>query len=190
MDSQNEASSTGDVLQIETQEDFSAVFRDLYAPLVRYARGLTSGGVLARDAVQEVFTTLWEDRSEIVVRKSLEALLYTMVRNRVLNANRNKKNRAENASPQDIEDQKGQAATGADETVAARQLRQRLSAWIDDLPPRRREAFVLSRYHGLSHEEIAQVMDVAKRTASTHVMHALQDLRRQLDALRNEDDLP
>ncbi|MCS3940290.1 RNA polymerase sigma-70 factor (ECF subfamily) [Salinibacter ruber] len=190
MDSQDDASSAGDVLQVQTREDFSAVFRDLYAPLVRYARGLSSDGVSARDAVQEVFTSLWEDRSEIVVRSSLEALLYTMVRNRVLNANRNRKNRAENASPRDIEDQKGLGTTSADESVTAKHLRQRLSAWIDDLPPRRREAFILSRYHGLSHEEIAQVMDVSRRTASTHVMHALQDLRRQLDALRNEDDLP
>ncbi|MFB6248891.1 MAG: sigma-70 family RNA polymerase sigma factor [Salinibacter sp.] len=145
---QSGTSSTGEVSQIKTSGDFSAVFRSLYEPLVRYARGLTSKDVSARDVVQEVFTTLWEDRSGIVVESSLEALLYTMVRNRVLNANRNERNRAESVSPQDMGNQEI-AGRGADETLSAKHLRRCLSAWIDDLPPRRREAFVLSRHHGL-----------------------------------------
>lgn len=175
--------------QIDDRDDFASVFRDLYEPLVRYARGVTAATASAEDVVQAVFTTLWEDRETIVVQRSLKALLYTMVRNRALNANRNENNKAATTRPQDIDAQET-VTVGADEQLAAKNLRRRLSEWIDDLPPRRREAFVLSRYHGLSHEEIARVMDVSKRTADTHVMHALQDLRRHLDELRNEDDLP
>lgn len=185
-----EESAIGDgISQIDGRDDFSAVFRDLYEPLVRYARGVTAATGSAEDVVQAVFTKLWEERETIVVERSLKALLYTMVRNRALNANRNEKNKAASARPQDIDDQET-AKVGADEHLAAKNLRRRLSEWIDDLPPRRREAFVLSRYHGLSHKEIANVMDVSKRTADTHVMHALQDLRRHLDEFRNEDALP
>lgn len=175
--------------RIGDPEDFTAIFRELHAPLVRYARGITGETPSAEDVVQEVFAKLWEDRDTYTVNTSLKALLYTMVRNRALNANRKQKNAATSARPQDIDD-RPKREEGADEALAAKNLRQRLSEWIEDLPPRRKEAFVLSRYHGLSHEEIAKIMDISKRTADTHVVHALRDLRRRLDELRNEENSP
>ncbi|MDX1531391.1 MAG: sigma factor-like helix-turn-helix DNA-binding protein, partial [Rhodothermales bacterium] len=44
-------------------------------------------------------------------------------------------------------------------------------------------AFTLSRFHGLSHAEIAEVMGLSVRTVDTHIVHALRDLRLRLDAL-------
>ena len=61
----------------------------------------------------------------------------------------------------------------------------RIHQWISDLPPRRREAFQLSRYEGLSHEEIAQVMNLTSRTVSNHIMLALVYLRKRLRALES-----
>lgn len=188
-ESDEESQDAGWEPRIDDPEDFTEVFREFYAPLVRYARGITEEVVSAEDVVQEVFTKLWEDRQTITVETSLKALLYTMVRNRALNANRKKKNAAQNTRPRDMDDrQKGEP--GADEKLSTENLRHRLSKWIEDLPPRRKEAFVLSRYHGLSHDEIAGIMDVSKRTVDTHIVHALQDLRRRLDNLKNDDDSP
>ena len=48
------------------------------------------------------------------------------------------------------------------------------------MPERRREAFRLSRYEGLSHEEIAPVMGLTPKTVNNHVVLALQHLRTRL----------
>ncbi len=61
----------------------------------------------------------------------------------------------------------------------------RIHQWISELPPRQREAFQLSRYEGLSHQEIAQVMDLTSRTVSNHIMLALVYLRKRLHALES-----
>lgn len=172
--------------RIDDQEDFAEVFREFYAPLVRYARGITKQRVSAEDVVQEVFAKLWEDRQTITVKTSLKGLLYTMVRNRALNANRKKKNAAGNTPPQDIDDRQG-GEPGADQKLSTKNLRKRLSEWIEKLSPRRKEAFVLSRYHGLSHSEIASIMDISKRTVDKHIELALRELRRRFDTLKDED---
>lgn len=64
-------------------------------------------------------------------------------------------------------------------------LRTRMRAWIDDLPERQREAFRLSRFDDLTHDEIADVMDIAPRTVTNHVTKALQTLRDRLDDHRS-----
>ena len=63
-------------------------------------------------------------------------------------------------------------------------LDERLRMFIEQMPDRRREAFMLSRYEGLSHEEIAQVMKLTPRTVNTHIVLALKDLRNRLGALQ------
>ena len=164
---------------------FAEVFQHLHTPLVRYARRITSDEATAYDVLQDVFMKLWEDRQSLTVKVSLKAMLYTMVRNRALNSLRRNKWIATDTAVEDIRDQQEVALAG-DDILAADDLRQHLQIWIDKLPERRAEAFVLSRQHGLKHSEIASIMKVSERTVDTHILLALKDLRRRLDALESE----
>jgi RNA polymerase sigma-70 factor (family 1) len=168
---------------------FTKIFRHFYAPLVRYARRLTGSAALADDVLQDVFAKLWEDRQRLAIRVSLKALLYTMVRNRALNLNRRKQWAASDAAAAEAFDRHGAEPAG-EQALTAEDLRRHLYRWIDDLPPRRREAFTLSRYHGLSHREIAGIMGVSERTVDTHILLVLRELRRRLDDLQNEGTPP
>ena len=67
-----------------------------------------------------------------------------------------------------------------DEMIDAESLKEKIRGWIAELPAKRREAFELSRYEGLSHDEIAEVMNLAPRTVTNHIMLALQQLRDRL----------
>ncbi len=168
---------------------FAEVFQRLHTPLVRYARRITSDEATAYDVLQDVFMKLWEDRQSLTVKVSLKAMLYTMVRNRALNSLRRNKWIATDTAVEDIRDQQEVALAG-DDILAADDLRQHLQIWIDKLPERRAEAFVLSRQHGLKHSEIASIMKVSERTVDTHILLALKDLRRRLDALESEGMQP
>lgn len=161
-------------------------YRTYQARLVRYACGFTGDAATAHDVVQDVFVTLWEQREALVVERSLQALLYTMTRNRALNL-KHRAARLDRSTP--AEDLVFDRALGADAAPApdallhVADLQRHLQRWIDALPPRRGEAFQLSRFHALSHAEIAAVMGLSIRTVDTHIVHALRDLRLRLDAL-------
>ena len=164
---------------------FAEVFQHLHTPLVRYARRITGDEATAYDVLQDVFMKLWEDRQSLTVKVSLKAMLYTMVRNRALNSLRRNKWIATDIAVEDVPDLQEVAPTG-DDILTATDLGQHLQTWIDKLPERRAEAFVLSRQHGLKHSEIASIMKVSERTVDTHILLALKDLRRRLDALESE----
>lgn len=157
---------------------FSDLFRRMHTPLLRYARRIV-GEDAAYDVLQDVFLKLWETRDTLTVTASLKALLYTMTRNRALNLRRQ-------AARLDADAPVEAPAAPAPTALDAADLKRHLHRWIEQLPERRAEAFVLSRYHGLTHHEIAGIMGVSKRTVDTHILLALRHLRERLDALENQ----
>lgn len=159
------------------------VFDALYAPLLRYAARLTQDEEAAYDILQDVFFKLWERRATLNPDLPLKALLFTMVRNRSLNHQRDKQRH--DASRAVMPEALLDPTSRPDNDVEAEMLGAHLHAWIGELPPRRREAFRLSRYEGLTHEEIARVMRLTPRTVSNHIMSALVYLRDRLHALES-----
>ena len=73
---------------------------------------------------------------------------------------------------------------GADLRLDGSILEEHLKQFIEELPPRRKEAFMLSRYDGLSHREIAVRMKLTPRTVNTHIVLALRYLRSRVEALQ------
>jgi RNA polymerase sigma-70 factor (ECF subfamily) len=51
---------------------------------------------------------------------------------------------------------------------------------IDKLPDRRRTTFVLHRQHDMTYSEVAEVMDVSKKTVEHQMGHALKSLREEV----------
>lgn len=164
------------------RQAYGEVFQTLHEPLLRYAWRHTHDAEAARDVVQDAFMKLWQVRDTLDPGASLRGLLYTMVRNRALNYNRDHANRQ---TPLELTDVPQAPSTiGPGDTLDADRLQEKLRHWIDDLPARRREAFRLSRFEGLSHDEIANVMGLSPSTVNRHIVLALQTLR---DRLRTFD---
>ncbi len=150
----------------------------LHPPLLRYAARLTSDRDAAYDVLQEAFIKLWQTRATLDPALSLRAFLYRVVYHLALNHNRMK--RRESAAYAALPAQDESAAPGPAEALDAERLGAHIGRWIAELPPRRQEAFRLSRFDGLSHDEIAHVMGLSPATVTTHIMLALQYLRDRL----------
>jgi len=162
-----------------------ALFDDTYEPLWRSVMRLVGDQAAARDLAQDAFVRVWDRRATLDPSLSLRALLYRTVRNLALNQLRDEQTRR-----QLLEDP-GSAAIAArprdpalaDQQLEASELADRLQQFIAELPPRQREALRLSRFDGLSHQEIADVMGCAPRTVNNHLVRALEQLRTRLSSI-------
>ncbi|MEM1117762.1 MAG: sigma-70 family RNA polymerase sigma factor [Bacteroidota bacterium] len=159
---------------------FEALFRALHAPLVRFARTYTPRPEAADDVVQEAFARLWERRDRLDPERSVRALLFQAVRNRALNASRDRRTR------EDLLQQHAEApASGPllpDDLAHGETLGAHLRRCLDALPDRQREALTLTRLDGLSHAEAADIMGCAARTVNNHIVRGLHTLRERLHA--------
>ncbi|MEZ4699114.1 MAG: RNA polymerase sigma-70 factor [Rhodothermales bacterium] len=170
---------------------YAALFQAMSEKLVRYAQTILHDEAGAYDVLQDVFLKIWERRAALDPASSLQALLYTMTRNACLNVRR--KN---GYIVHDSEDDLGPIALAQSDEVAADQrfdaeaLQRQIDTWIQELPERRREAFLLSRQHDLTHKEISELMGLSERTVNTHIFLALKDLRIRLNALQQQKHAP
>ncbi len=159
---------------------FESFYRESYAGLVKFASTFVRDTAVAQDVVQESFARLWQRRSTLGPTESMRAYLYKSVRNRALNAVRDQNLRSVRQSEYAVDT--GQTVVAATDEVDAKQLNERLQAWIEMLPTRQREALLLSRFEGLSHAEIADVMGVSPRTVNNHLVGALKFIRNKIAA--------
>lgn len=150
-----------------------------WAGLVAFAYDLVGSMDGAKDLAQEAFLRLWERRKSFEGRGSIRNYLLQTVRRLVLNEARDRRLR-----------ERPDVAERVRETLSAPPLpdvsaeRRDLEAAIEEalraLPPRRREALVLVRFHGLSIREAAEVMGSAPQTVANQVTTALRELRERL----------
>ncbi|MFU8813547.1 MAG: sigma factor-like helix-turn-helix DNA-binding protein, partial [Balneolaceae bacterium] len=66
-------------------------------------------------------------------------------------------------------------------------LNRKIDRCIQKLPERQRQAFELSRFDGLDHDEIAYVMDVSVKTVNNHIVLALRFLRDCVHEVQKND---
>lgn len=174
----------GEKITESDREAFDSLFRFMYPRLVHFAFRYTKSKAVASDIVQDAFVTLWEKRRELQPERSVKAYMYQIVRNRSLNHIRDHSN--ETVGLELLNNSKFES----DEQVSVQDppnpLLERLKAWIEELPSRQQEAFKLSRFEGLDHDEIAEVMSISSNTVNNHIVAALDALRSRYDLFQQE----
>ncbi|MES3631015.1 MAG: sigma-70 family RNA polymerase sigma factor [Longimonas sp.] len=166
-------------LRASDRDAFKTVFCQLSPRIFRFVRGMVASDEKARDITQETFTKLWSIRTELDDVDSLTAYVFQMARNRVYNLQRDEQTRRthETAVPSDA---LGGAPPAPDAELDADLLRTLLDRWIDELPARQREALTLRRIDGMTHEAIADIMEISPNTVNNHIVRALDHLRARL----------
>jgi len=157
------------------------ILLERYMPrLVVYVAGIVEGLDAAEDVVQMAFIRLWQHRHSWSCNGSVRAYLFTIARNLALNARRDRSTEIrwyDNA--RQFVDRSPGPPTPADDLAAAI-LRREIEVAIGNLPERRREVFILARFHGLSQREIGEVMGITPQTVANQMHAALAELRRVL----------
>lgn len=166
-------------IRASDERAFEAFFRALHGPLVRYAETMVDAATAA-DLVQDAFVRIWDGRRRIDPAQALKAFAYRTVRNLCLNRIRDGKTRESLLAERYESPGRGEALPDA--SMEARALEGHMLAWIRELPERQRQALELSRFHGLSHDEVAEAMDVSPRTVNNHLVKALRTIRDRVRA--------
>ena len=156
---------------------FDAVFRQWYAALVRVAAAMVRDNDQAEEVAQDVMHELWRRRLLLDEDVSLRAYLLRSVRNRALNQLRHRRVRRD--AEHDVEALYNEPIA-SDQPIVARELAEAVQRAFDELPPRCREVFELSRVHGLKYAEIADALGISQKTVEAQVGKALRVMRGRL----------
>jgi RNA polymerase sigma-70 factor (ECF subfamily) len=165
----------GDIRAYET------LFRRYYELLCRYGSKITGNMDTAEEIVQELFYTVWKDRTNLRIAWSVKSYLYGAVRNQALQHLEHlqvrerycQKVMADEIPESDPHD-------SPQKILEYKELEQRLEFALEKLPKRRRDIFRMHRFDGKKYEQIAQEMSLSVKTIEAEMTKALRLLRKKL----------
>lgn len=165
------------LLEEDPDRGIERIFRQYYAYVCQAVYRILPDESLVEDLCQEVFLELWRKRSTLEVKTSLRAYLRRAAVNRTLNFIRDRK---VTFDEQREELPLASPFSGALQDLEAKDLEQLIDRAIDQLPERCRLVFVLSRFHEMSYQQIADELDISIKTVENQISKALKYLREML----------
>lgn len=157
---------------------YEQLFKDYYQPLAVFANSYVEDIETGKEIVQDLFVHLYEKRKTLVITASLKSYLYQSVRNRCLNHLKHQqvqKTHHEQMKPE------SDFSNDLEERIQETELEHLIFKVVDQLPPQCRKIFTMSRVSGLSNGEIAEKLNISKRTVETQISNALKVLRKKLE---------
>lgn len=164
---------------------YKLVFMLLYPRLKGYCKLFISDNSLVEDIIQESFVTLWEKRDSINVEKSVESLLFVIVRNRCLNELRKQKLEEGRISTDDLKVTELQYLyqldfTDKEEKSLEEMLIESFKKAVNELPEKMRAVFVMCKIDGKSQKETADELGISLKMVEKHISKAKEQIRIRL----------
>ena len=139
----------------------------------------------ARDVVQEAFLRAYRGLRGFKGQAKFSSWLYRITLNLCRDWIRRERRTplvqvAEGTDPVDLADERVAPSESVEDLVARRELSQAVAQAMAELPEEQRTAILLKEYHGLTFQEIADMLDCPLSTVKTRLYQGLSVLRRQL----------
>ena len=162
------------------QRAFQQVFKATYPKVMAFALGFTKDKYHADEIAQNVFISLWTHRERLIQVHNLDAYLFKMAKNAVLNFMASQK-----TITIDITAVKGVTAyeASAQMQLEAQDLRLLTDMIVENMAPQRKAVYRMSREEGLTNDEIARRTGLQKKTVENHLNLALGEIRKMLKIL-------
>ena len=159
------------------EEAYKYLYTNKYKDIVHYVNGLTRDYDKAEDIVQGVIVKLWKNRSETEITGSVKSYLYKAAYYTFINEY--KRDKFKESLVDKIQKTAVLELIEHDDEHNQQKLKY-ISQLIDQLPPKRKEIFILSKTEGLTYEEIASYLDLSVKTIESHMSKALYEIRSQI----------
>ena len=172
-------------LTIRLRHGDAKAFHELYlyfAPILyRYVYSLLHSKEDTEDILHNVFCKIWEMRNTLKDNTNFEAFLVTVSKNSAYNLFKSKYYSMvlkESMMNNDIGNSNN--CINGENDIIEQDLTSYLGKVISNLPPRRKEIFILNRFKGLTYKEIANMLQISENTVDTQMRKALAYIKENL----------
>ncbi len=178
-------------LNIELRDGNPNGYERLYSltsvRLKNYCKLFLKDDVLVEDLVQNAYIRLWEKRKLIQPEKSVESLLFTIIRNQCFNHLRDQKLASEsfsmNENPwSDLQHLYQIDFSGSEEKTIEEQLFETLKSAIDNLPERQSQILIQCKVEGRKQKEVADELGVSLKAVEKSLAKSKNQLREILQS--------
>lgn len=152
-------------------------FYDIYRPKVyTVALRLSGDKNIAEDVVQDTFLKVWIRRVDLEHIENIEAWLYMIAKNGILNLIK-KSEHYKKYAQDEMKESLIRVFPEADYMTQEKEFQRILAEAIQRLPEKQRQAYILSKENHLKREEVAKQLNVSPETIKSNLERAMKSIR-------------
>ncbi len=155
---------------------FETLFLRYQPQLVYFISGFVKNSELSRD----IFLTIWDKKEKYSTIQSFKSYLFKMAKNTIFNYYDHSLVKGKYVTEQLIKPNIGE---DTEEAFFLRQLQENIDSAIKKMSPQRQKVFTMSRIYGWTNSQIADELNISKRTVENHLTAALSEVRKTLTLL-------
>jgi RNA polymerase sigma-70 factor (ECF subfamily) len=161
---------------------FEKIFEQYSEQLYQFSFSYLKSKEASEDIVQEVFIKVWNNRKQIKTNTSFQSYLFTIT----LNAVRKHFNKLakSNELKHDLLIGFSGKREEFDEFSDYQSLLDKLEDLINQMPQKRKEAFIKKKIEGKSLKEISEEMSITTKAVEYHITEAMNFLRSRFEELK------
>ena len=165
------------------KDAFEKLFRMYYPSISRFIFDYIKDSDTSEEIAQEMFVFFWENAPQMNIKTSLKAYLFTSAKNFSLNYIKKAKTRQKyhETSQETIQMNEESWVDEKIETFTIL-VKQALTT----LPDKCREIFEMSKYEGLTYEEISEFLGLSRKTIENQMGIALRKIREWMQPFVNQ----
>lgn len=160
--------------------DFKQLFTAYYPRVKGFAARLLGNGTVAEDLAQDVFVWLWNNRDKLPQIVDLESYLFTASKNAVYQYMRRELTVKKYYERNQAGYVQGLPAMDSESDLYSRELDVIIRYLASQMPAKRRRVFEMSRFESMDNDQIAENLQISKRTVENHLTTALSELRKHI----------
>lgn len=168
------------LLQENSEYAFQLIYDKHRNRIYKTAIKFLKSPIIAQDVVQDVFLKLWFERKAINASMPLEAWLFTVAKNNILNKLRKIAN--EWKAIDQLTHKSTFTENTTEEMVGAAEFKRNLALAILALPEQQKSVFRLSKFENLTYFQIGQQLGISPLTVKTHLSRAIHSIKRQFES--------
>jgi RNA polymerase sigma-70 factor, ECF subfamily len=166
-------------------DSFKYFFDRYYNDLCNFVHVYLHDQVLAEEIVQDIFVYFWENREKLKINTSVKSYLFSASKFKSLNLLRDTKTQKKIVEKiRRIEPI--QTFEHESSYIDADEFKKILDLAVDQLAPKCREIFLLSKQKEISNKEIAEQLGISVKTVENQMTIALKKLREYLIPYREK----
>ncbi len=170
--------------ETDFEQWFEKIYEANFEAMYRYAFSMIKNRVLAEDIVMEVFLNIWNKKPCYEDIREVKAYLKVSVKNhalRLISRDADRFSFTDYKETLQISDD-----IDPESLLIGKELEQVVHETLDELPAHAKLVYELSREKGYSNQQIAEKLEISKRTVESHLFAVIKKIRSRITSHLND----
>jgi len=156
-------------------ESLERLYKLYYSKLYWFSKKFHCTTMDSDDFVQQTFLKVWENRNQLKDEISLDQQIFVICKNLIINYLKRESKMISEFEESFLSEEEEESDISSSFSLKIENLK----GVIDQLPPKRKNIFIMHKIQNLTYQEISEFLGISKKTIANHIYLAHNSIKKK-----------